>query len=320
MPAAPAPAVASRAKLGLLLAPMSGWAKHLDAGASAALAAAAGAVIIGFAPIAVRISELGPQATNFWRFAFAAPVLFAAALMSARAPSPREAGALAFAGVLFGVEIGLWAAALGYTTVVNATLFSNMTPIIAAAAGVILFRERLNSPMLLAGAAAIIGAALLAFGRAEAGAGPTGRAGLGWVGDGLGLASAFGYAGYLLIVRAIGVRVSVAWVMAIATTTAGLTAACGALVRHETFLPATARGWLLLAVLGLGVQIFGQGLIAYGVGRLPVAASTVLLWFQPLTGALLAWLIFGESLGPLGLVGASMILGGVYAVQRYRTR
>jgi drug/metabolite transporter (DMT)-like permease len=87
----------------------------------AALAALTGAALIGFAPIAIRVSEVGPHATNMWRFWFALPILAVWALLERPIPSPRQTGWLLFAGLLFGVEISLWAAALGYTTVVNAT-------------------------------------------------------------------------------------------------------------------------------------------------------------------------------------------------------
>ena len=37
----------------------------------------AGAVAIGFAPIGLRLSPFEPQATAFWRFAFALPMIAA---------------------------------------------------------------------------------------------------------------------------------------------------------------------------------------------------------------------------------------------------
>ena len=86
----------------------------------------------------------------------------------------------------------------------------------------------------------------------------------------------------------------------------------------EALLPRTALGWANLIGLGLVVQVGGQGLIAYGVGRLPIVASTVLLWMQPLVAAVLSWILFDETLGALALLGAALILGGIYVVQRYR--
>ena len=106
-------------------------------GSAAALAVMAGAGLLGLSPLAVRFSELGPQATAFWRFAFALPILLL--LMRGGRPKPdpspsgRQVSLLLLAGVFFGLDIALWSAALDFTTVANATLLSNMTPVFAAA-------------------------------------------------------------------------------------------------------------------------------------------------------------------------------------------
>jgi len=45
----------------------------------------------------------------------------------------------------------------------------------------------------------------------------------------------------------------------------------------------------------------------------------VLLWMQPLVGAALSWIMFGEALGVWAFIGAALILAGIYAVQRARS-
>jgi len=283
----------------------------------AALAAMVGGALIGLAPILIRLSELGPQASNLWRFLFALPIL---ALMAARSPPATQPQIrwLLLAGVLFGFELSVWAAALSLTTIANATLLANMTPVFAAAFGWVLFKERLAGATILGGATALIGAVLLALGRAQTGEGPS-TPEAGWLGDGMGLIAALGYAGYLLIVRSIGRGVNVWTVMFWATLSAAAYALTLSLALGETLLPTTLRGWAILVALGLVTQLAGQGLIAYGVGRLPIAMSTVLLWMQPLAAAVLSWIIFSERLGALALVGAGLILAGVFVVQRARS-
>jgi drug/metabolite transporter (DMT)-like permease len=138
------------------------------------------------------------------------------------------------------------------------------------------------------------------------------------LGDGLGFSAAIGYAGYLLVVRALGRQVGVGGVMFWATLMAAVVSLAASALLHEAMLPLTGKGWLILVGLGLIVQVGGQGLIAYGVARLPIAMSTVLLWMQPLVAAALSWLMFGEALSLLGFVGAGLILAGVYVVQRAR--
>jgi drug/metabolite transporter (DMT)-like permease len=285
----------------------------------AALAALVGAALIGLAPIAIRISEVGPLATNLWRFLFALPILALWAGLARPIPTTRQTGLLLIAGVLFGIEISLWAAALGFTTVANATLLVNLTPVFAATLGWLLLRERLGPVVLAGGATALAGAATLALARAQAAGGPMGSAEAGWIGDGLALAGALGYASYLLIVRALGSNVTVGAVMFWATLSAACVSLGLSFALNETMLPRSAWGWAMLIGLGLVVQVGGQGLIAYGVARLPIVVSTVLLWMQPLAAAALSWVLFGEALGPLAFAGAALILAGIYVVQRARS-
>lgn len=285
----------------------------------AALAALTGGALIGFAPIVIRLSEVGPHATNLWRFLFALPILGAWAALARPIPTTQQTGLLLFGGALFGIEISLWAAALGLTTVANATLLVNLTPVFAALLGWLLLRERLGTTVLAGGATALLGAVLLALGRAQAMAGSAIDSENGWIGDALALAGAAGYAGYLLIVRIVGNRVSVGAVMFWATLSAAAVSFVLGLALGEPMLPHSVRGWAMLVGLGLVVHVAGQGLIAYGVARLPIVVSTVLLWMQPLVAAALSWIMFGEALGALAFVGAVLILAGIYVVQRARS-
>lgn len=280
---------------------------------NAVVAVLIGATLLGLAPIGVRLSEVPPVATSLWRFIFALPVLALWALNDKPA-SGRDTRLLLLAGVFFGLELSLWAVALTKTTVANATLLTNMTPIFAALFGWLLLKEKIAPAILVGGAIALCGAVLLAAGRA-AGPASANEEGLG---DLMAMGSAFGYAAYLLIVRSIGKRVGVGAIMFWAAVSAAAVAFVIALLLGEQLLPHSLRGWLILIGLGLVVQVGGQGLIAYGVGRLPIMVSTVLLWMQPLAAAVLSWLLFGEALGPLALFGAALVLAGLFLVQRSR--
>lgn len=280
----------------------------------AVLAAMAGASLIGLAPIGVRLSELEPVATNLWRFAFALPIL---ALWARRSGNPQRTDRnwLILAGGLFALELNLWAVALTLTTVANATLLANMTPVFAAAVGWFLFKERLAAAALAGGLAALAGAVTLALARAQSGLGDPAQ---GWLGDALGFSAALGYAGYLLIVRSLGSRVGVGAVMLWATAASMVFTLAAALAMGQELFAQSWRGWAILVGLGIFVQAAGQGLIAYGVAQLPIVVSTVLLWMQPLVAAVLSWMLFGEALGPMALAGAALVLGGIYVVQRSR--
>jgi drug/metabolite transporter (DMT)-like permease len=284
----------------------------------AALAALVGAAFLGLSPIAIRVSEVGPEATNFWRFVFALPVLALWAGLSRPAANLKQTGWLLLGGAMFGIEVSLWGAAVIHTTVTNATLLANLTPVFAAAFGWLLLKERLGAPILAGIAVALGGAVLLALSHSTTGANRSDLSADHLFGDALGFSAAIGYAGYLLVVRALGKHVGVGGVMFWATLSAAFVSFIASTALHEQLMPHSLNGWLMLVGLGLVVQVGGQGLIAYGVGRLPIAISTVLLWMQPLVAALLSWIMFNEALTPLALGGAALILAGVFVVQRSR--
>ncbi|MDX2235701.1 MAG: DMT family transporter [Hyphomonadaceae bacterium] len=280
----------------------------------ATLAVAGGAAIIGLAPVGMRLSELGPMATGFWRFAFALPVLWAVSrALAAPAPTRNDGRLMVVAGLLFAMDLLLWHAALGYTTVANATLFSNMTPVIAAAAGWLLFKERLGAPWFVGAALAVLGAVAMSYGRAQQGQGAL-------IGDLLGIASMVWYAAYLVMMRGVRDRVTASTAMLVTTAAAMAGAAVATVVMGEPFLPAqnTWAAWGVLIFLGVFVHSCGQGFIAYGLGKLPIALSTILLFVQPVAAAAFGWVLFDEPLGAVGLGGAALILVGVFIVQRGR--
>lgn len=283
----------------------------------AALAALIGASFLGFGPIGVRLSDVGAQPTIFWRFAFALPILGLWALLSRSRPSVRQIGWLLLAGVMFGIDVSLWGAAVTMTTVTNATLLANLTPVFAALFGWLLLRERLSTPILAGIGAALTGAIVLALARAQ-GDHVTQSSIHGLVGDLLGFSASIGYAGYLLIVRSLGDKVAVGAVMFWATLSAAAVALLASFILNEPLMAHLLSGWTILVALGVVVQVGGQGLIAFGVGRIPIAISTVLLWMQPLVAAALSWIMFNEALSPLAFGGAALILAGIYVVQRSR--
>src|SRR5262249_34694938 len=152
----------------------------------------------------------------------------------------RQTSILLAAGVLFGIEISFWAAALNFTTITNATLLVNLTPVFAAGLGWLLLRERLSGPLLAGAATALAGAVMLALGRAHTAAGPGASADAGWIGDALAVTGAAGYASYLLIVRALGKNVSVGPVMFWATLSASIISLGLSLLLHEQMFPHSA--------------------------------------------------------------------------------
>ena len=274
-----------------------------------------GAAAIGFAPIFVRLSELGPTATGFWRLAFALPALWLwyGFERSKRPPAPPRRGSalpgFVLAGLFFAADLAVWHWSLHLTSVANATLLPNFAPVFVTLAGYLLFGERFSA-LFLTGMAIAVGGVVILMGESlELGSRHL-------LGDTLALSTAVFYAGYIVAVGRLRGSYSTAQIMA----WSGLVTAAAllpiALLSGESLIAATARGWLILAALGLFSHALGQSLIAYALAHLPAAFSSVGLLLQPALAALLAWLLLAEAIGPWQAAGAAVILAGIVLARR----
>lgn len=268
----------------------------------------AGAVAIGFAPIGLRLSEFGPQATAFWRFAFALPLL--AVLIFATGGRIRAPGPLSLlAGLFFGLDIAFWHAALVETSVANATFLVNLGNASVGLIAWIVLKERPARLWPVAIAVALFGALMLSRGADPGGPGAMG-------GDLLALVAAAMVAMYLFFAKLARRTETALNVLFWATAIEIVVAACATGVSGESLLPPDPA-WLLAPLfLAVVAHVIGQGLIIAGVGRTPASIAGLVLLVQPVTGALIAWPLFGETLTQLQMAGAALVLVGVWLAGR----
>jgi drug/metabolite transporter (DMT)-like permease len=270
-----------------------------------------GAAAIGFAPIFVRVSEVGPVATAFYRLLFALPALWlwygwAHRLKRDQVAVPTSDGrrGLIAAGLFFAADLAVWHWSIAFTSVANATLLPNFAPVFVTLAGFFLYGQRFSRLFLGGMALAIAGAVILMGGSIDLGARH-------FMGDTLALTTALFYAGYIVVVGRLRASLGTAKIMAwsgLVTCTALLPVA---LVSGESLMATSLRGWLVLIALGLFSHALGQSLIAYALAHLPAAFSSVALLLQPAVAALLAWLLFNEAIGLWQSLGALVILAGI---------
>jgi drug/metabolite transporter (DMT)-like permease len=268
----------------------------------------AGGCIIGLVPILVRLADAGPSAIGVWRLIFAAPLLM---LMSARtAPAARAgpSGAALFAGVMFALDLAFWHYGIALTSVANATVLCNLTPLVVTAIAWIVYRQRPERLFLVAVIVAVGGAWIMAAAKG----GTPGRSPL--LGDSLSVATALWYALYMLAVGRARRTSSATAVMLWSTLSAIPVLLVAALIMGERLTPATPGGWAACAGLGV-LHVTGQGAIAWALGRLPTATASVVVLIQPVVAALLGWALFAEALGPWQALGGAVALTGVVLAQ-----
>jgi drug/metabolite transporter (DMT)-like permease len=282
----------------------------------ALIALFAGAVAIGFSPIFVRLSELGPSATAFWRVTFAVPVLTLWLVGENRrrtvAPPPRRTrdwALLGLSGFFFAGDLAFWHWSIKATTVANATLLANFAPLFVTPVAYFMFGERFKPAFIggmllsIAGAALLMGQSLTVSPEHI-------------VGDVYSLITAMFYSGYVLVVTRLRTVFSTATIMTWTAILSALLLYPLATASGESLIAVTAFGWAILIALALFSHAGGQSLIAYALAHLPASFSSVGLLVQPAVASFLAWSVLGENLGGLQAAGGAVVLAGIVIARR----
>jgi len=268
-----------------------------------------GAGVVGFAPILVRLADVGPAAAGLWRFVFAAPLMLALVLANRRGAG-RPQPMMVWAGLLIAADLAFWHYGIVLTSVANATVLSNMTPVVVTLVTWALTRQAPRRTFLLAMTLAVGGAVVMALARGGGGQGSNPP-----LGNLFSAVTALFYGGYFLAVGKARETAPALRVM-LWSTLAGIPLfLLVAVILREPLLPASAGGWAACAALG-AMHLAGQGSIAWALGRLPAPTVSVVVLVQPVVAAALGWLLFAERVTPVQALGAAIALTGVVLAQR----
>lgn len=278
-----------------------------------------GALAIAFSPIFVRLSEVGPTATGFYRTMLAVPPLWlvwrlrprdVAAQSGSRLPS---LGVLLLPGLLFAGDLFFWHLAIQYTSVANSTLLSNFAPVIVTLGAWLMLGERITGAFLFALLVSICGAMMLV--------GSSFQLGGDYVfGDLLALTTACFYGAYMIAVAKLRGRHGTQEIMLWSSLVSAIVLLPAAWLMGESLLPGTLHGWAVLFGLAWLSHALGQGLIAYALGHLPASFSSLVVLVQPVAAAFFGWLWLGEGLQALQIAGGVVVLVGILLARRAQLR
>ncbi len=268
-----------------------------------------GAVAIGFAPIGLRLSDFGPQATAFWRFLFALPMI-AAVIYAGGGKLGRPSVIALVAGTFFGLDITFWHASLVMTSVANATFLVNLGNAAVGLVAWVVLRERPTNIWLIAISVALLGAFFLSQGAANAHSSGAIQ------GDLLALIAAVMVGLYLFFAKLARRTETAMQVLFWSTAATLVVSAIASGVRNEALIPPEPSWFIWPLALAIVAHVIGQGLIVAGVGRTPASVAGLLLLIQPVTGALIAWPLFNEALTQVQMIGCALVLCGVWLAGR----
>lgn len=270
-----------------------------------------GAIAMGASPLFVRLADVGPYASAFWRVALALPFLAVWARWDGYSVAGcirRADRAAVWSGIFFAGDLFFWHLSIFATTVANATFFATTAPIWVAFLGWLAFGEIIAGRVLAGLALCIAGGAALV--------------GQSWgfaperlLGDFYGLVTAVFFGSYMLAIRAARANLPAGALAFVSTAITTAILFFVAIALEPTLIPASLGGAFALLALALVSQVAGQGLLAVALGTLPATFSSLVIFLEAVAAAAFAWIFLSEALGPLQVFGGLLILIGIYVAR-----
>lgn len=274
------------------------------------LAAMFAAVIAwGFGGILAKEIGVDGLTVSFYRLWLGTALTFGLLVLARHRPTVREFAVSAPAGVIFGVNMALGFTAVKLTTVANATLIGALQPALTLVVAGPWFGERVGRREVGWTLASMAGIAVLI-------AGSSGSPHWSPVGDLLALAGVFLFTGYFLASKRIRAEVATVAYMTAVHLTAALVVTPVVLARGLDLGSLDGGDWARLCVLTVGSGVGAHMLVNWAHPYVKVSVSSVLVLLTPVVATLGAWVLLGESLTVLGLLGGGLTLAAVVAVSR----
>ena len=273
-----------------------------------------GAIGMGISPIFVRLTDVGPFASAFWRLAYALPILIAWAYWERPDKSLNTSPTsfwhfsrpVLYSGIFFSGDLFFWHLAILKTSIANATLLACLSPVWVAILSPLYISERLSRLAAVGLGLCLIGAFLLIsdenflpFATAH------------WQGDLYALITGIFFAFYFLNISISRRTEDTGKVAFKSTLVSAIILLFITIISGQSLVSHTAIGLASLIALGVLSQAGGQGLMVFSLGILPSLFSSLVIFLEVLAAVILAWIIFGEALTTVQLIGGAIILSGI---------
>ena len=268
-----------------------------------------GAMLIGFAPIFVKLSSLSSFAIAFYRMFLTIPFLFILNYVINRrylfhVKNKSTIIYTALASLAFTTDLTLWHYSMNITSVSNATIIVNSAPIFVAVLSFILFKEKLSREFVTSFLITYIGIIGLIYFSNNYTNGKV-------FGDILCMVAAFFYAVYLLVIAKLG-RENSLNIIFYTTFFCCLFSTIPMIIGGGQVFPSSSSEWINLLLLAVLCQFGGQYLITHAIGKISASEGSIGLLMQPITATILAAFLFNEILNITQIIFVFFALFGIY--------
>lgn len=271
-----------------------------------------GAALISTTSIFVKLADVGPTVSAFYRMFFGGLILLIGLLVMRRWQSfrLRHLAWLLVPSLAFSGDLMMWHRSILYIGPGLSTLLGNFQVFVMALAGWVIYRERLGIHFVFGVLLAFLGLYLL-VGLDWASVGPDYRLGVM-----LGIFSGIAYAVYLLTTRHVQrsrkVPLDPAQLLCVSTLLCAVMLGAAVLVEGDSFAIPTAQAWWSLIGLAVVGQVLGWILLLRAMPHLPASMIGLLLLLQPALSFVFDVILFDRVTLALDWAGVAISLIGIF--------
>lgn len=273
---------------------------------------------IATSAIWVRLSHAPPVVTAMYRLLFAVllmvPYVYkkrAELTPSLRSLGPRDWFLLILSGLFLAIHFDLWFLSLAYTSVASSVVLVTLQPLFTFVGVMLVFKERLRPSMWFGGMMAISGSIMISWGDFALNA----RA---FWGDMMALLAAFFISAYFMIGQSVRSRLAVSSYTFIVYGVAAVTLFWMALLEGSALWPEEPIDWFYFLALATFPTLLGHTLLNWAIVWVKASSISVAILGEAVWAALLAYVVFGETLSVSQWVGGGLILLGIALSMRSR--
>jgi drug/metabolite transporter (DMT)-like permease len=276
-----------------------------------AQAQAAPSIVIAAARLTIASLVLAPFALTHYR-------------SELRTLSRREWILALLSGLFLALHFATWITSLEYTSVASSVVLVSTTPLWVALLAPLVLRERVGTSTFIGLILALTGGVIVGlsdacswqYGAISCPPLQTFIGGKAFLGDFLALFGAWMAAGYMLVGRKLRLKMDLVPYIFIVYGMAALVLVAIMLGMGESPLGLPPQAYLWFLLLALVPQLFGHSTFNWALKYVPASLVSVTLLGEPVGSTILAFIIFQETPGWIKIVGAVLILAGIWLAAR----
>ena len=244
----------------------------------------------------------------FWRILLGAVVYTASVYASGRRLTPAMLKAVAPAGIVISIEIAVFFVAIRETAVANATVISNLTPIVLLAIAARSFDERVTGLLIGVTAVSLVGVVLVVFGSTQH---------TSWspLGDSLSLVAMLFFAAYFALAKRGRETVPILEFQACLWIAGSVTLFPVSVVDAGGIDWPSTTQWIWLAAL-LAVPGTGHLLVNWSHNHVRLVITAMLTLAIPVMSTLGAVLVLDQTVNAVQIAGMVITLAALSLVVR----